>query len=300
MNNQSKKKDAIKELSNLNINEISDKTNIDSACLKAILSSDFEFLLGKNVRAYIKILEREYSVDLGEWMGNFDEFCRQNSTSSQAIPIPIYRENIYKKESQGGEKWLILLLSIAVIIGAIFYFKLYRIFDLFLDKNDTIEYTKTQIVEKVENNLIKVGVSVPKFDENNSLIGVTQDENKSLNALDKSIIKQDENLSSDQNATNNAEKTQILKAQILPKNQLYVMITDLELLKKRGVLVDKALDLNLSKEQLISAAHSNFVLKSGDTNETEFKGKDRVRFHIKNGEIKQISSDEYQRLQKVK
>ena len=58
MNNQSKKKDPIRELSNLNINEISDKTNIDVACLKAILSGDFEFLLGKNVRAYIKILER--------------------------------------------------------------------------------------------------------------------------------------------------------------------------------------------------------------------------------------------------
>lgn len=300
MNNQSKKKDPIRELSNLNINEISDKTNIDVACLKAILSGDFEFLLGKNVRAYIKILEREFGFDLSEWMEKFNEFCKQNSISSQTTLIPIYRENIYKKESQSGEKWLILLLSIAAIIGAIFYFKLYRIFDLFLDKNDTIEYTKTQIVEKVENNLIKVGVSVPKFDENNSLIGVTQDENKSLNALDKSIIKQDENLSSDQNTTRDVVKPQILKAQILPKSQLYVMVTDLELLKKRGVLVDKVLDLNLSKEQLISAAHSNFVLKSGDANETKFKGKDRVRFYIKNGEIKQISSDEYQRLQKVK
>ena len=287
-------------LKELGLSEVARRTHIEAEYLGYIVDKNFEKLARFNVKGFIKILEREFGFDLSEWMEKFNEFCKQNSTSSQTTLIPIYRENIYKKESQSGEKWLILLLSIAAIIGAIFYFKLYRIFDLFLDKNDTIEYTKTQIVEKVENNLIKVGVSVPKFDENNSLIGVTQDENKSLNALDKSIIKQDENLSSDQNTTRDVVKPQILKAQILPKSQLYVMVTDLELLKKRGVLVDKVLDLNLSKEQLISAAHSNFVLKSGDANETEFKGKDRVRFYIKNGEIKQISSDEYQRLQKVK
>lgn len=290
-----KKKDILKELEKIGIEEIAQKTHIGESYLKMITQKDFEGLLNKNATAYTKIIEREYGLDFSEWMSEFNEFKAQNLPNSTKMVEINLEKNIYKKDSKKAESVVLILLAILLLIGSVFYFKLYKFLDIFADDNKSVEYSKAKIVEEVEDNLVKVGVSVPKFDENNSLVGVTEDNNTALNALDKSILSQDKNIS-DINITKPSITVE-MNATIVPQNLLWLNITELSPRKERGFATSKNIDINLSKEQLISTGHSNFTIKNGEEI-MKFDGKDKVRLHIKDGNITQITKEIYEKLKK--
>ncbi|MDU5326503.1 MAG: hypothetical protein E6133_08060, partial [Campylobacter ureolyticus] len=58
------KNSALEKLESIGINEIAKTTHIEVDYIRWILQKDFDSLKDTNVKAYVKILEREYEVDL--------------------------------------------------------------------------------------------------------------------------------------------------------------------------------------------------------------------------------------------
>jgi len=280
--------------------EISEKTHIDIDCIQAILDSDFKALLNKNVGAYLKILEREYNIDLSEFKRKFEAFKSEHSNGKNPQQLRQKSANLYVKDNKKGENLLLILLFLLVLIFAIFYFKLYRFMDIFLDKNDTISYSDAKVVEKVEDELVKIGVSVPQFDENKTLVGISDDNGSNLNALDKSILSQQSDINAsarvmviDENST--AQMGEIVT--IIPNQLVWISINDLDTGKNASLATQEPFEINISKHQTVLTGHGNFSLQNGNK-KLEFSGKDKVRFHTNEGNISEISYDEYVNLNK--
>jgi hypothetical protein len=82
------------------------------------------------------------------------------------------------------------------------------------------------------------------------------------------------------------------KATIIPNVKLWVGAIFLEDKKRASYLSDEVIELDFSKDQLITTGHGNFTLKIGDM-EYSYAKEAPKRFYWKDGELKEISYQEF-------
>ncbi|MCI6989549.1 MAG: hypothetical protein MR902_08375 [Campylobacter sp.] len=308
---EEKKVNGINRLLEIGYDEILAKTHIEIEYVNALLNRDFDKLKGKNVRAFIKILEREYSVDLGELLDEYNIYAgdleddKKSLMSSLNSPLPDISH--YEKKSA----WYIWVIILVIAIWAVFYFRLYEITDkfpnLFGDKNITSVSSNATVIKNVETILEGVGVEIPKFDENNTIISYDEDKTNSelyselnasaTNALDKVIMLEnigDKNSSLDNNKSLGLTP-QEPKFSIIPKANLWLGMIDMKTGKKSTLTTDKPIEIDLNSETLILTGHG--LIDTNSSGEiSEFKNRNPLRFHIKDGAINEISYDEFLKL----
>ena len=313
---QQPKNSDLDKLKSMDLIEIARTTRIDAQNLEYIINKDFEKLANFNVKGYIKILEREFGLDLSDWLSEFEVAKEGFAPVKKAKVEQVYTRKMSPERSGGG--WLLWLLITVLLIAAVFYFGLYKSFNDFLgsllgEQNKTT-YSDAPIVNNTQKKLENIGIDVVSHNATDEKFALKSDANaaavadenlSSLNALDRSIrierasIKTEEN-STDGNATQSApapSKDIVLS----PRGKMWIGIINLKSGKKREMVINTpyVVASQGDEELLISTGHGMFELGKADGNVT-FSERNTQKFHVKDGNITKISADEFLRLNKGK
>lgn len=289
-NNKQMKNNDLEKIRKVDIDEIRRVTHIDASIISDILDEKFENLLDTNVIGLIRIIERDFKVDLSELSHKFSEYKNQNKTQKNEIRTKI-SPTLSKNNGSNLKLWLFVAIALAC---AIIYFQIYKFFKVF-EENNVTTYSNEEIVTNVENTLTNIGINIPNIDENitNRDINTTLDENSSLNALDLSISK-----TNTQNTDNNASTEQNIEIQtatIELKGKVWIGTIDLQTHKKQETTATNGYDIDLNKDQLIVTGHGEFKLKVGDEI-SQINDKNKQRFLVKDRKIEKIDENEFKRL----
>ncbi|MSN95698.1 hypothetical protein F1B92_00535 [Campylobacter sp. FMV-PI01] len=301
-------KNPLKALEEIGVVEISKKTYIDSDYIDLIIKKDFEALYGKNVKAFIKIIEREYGLDLSFWLDEYNAHAIVDIGSNHKNFFP----NSIKEELKITNKskvpliffWLIFL---GVIIWVLIKFELYKMINILNDENKTVQIysTNSTAIEQAEIKLENVGIKIAPIVENNDSKEITEkdfqdieeNQTKNLNALEKTALLENSNNKKEEVVENSSddEKSAFIKA----NDKIWIGVIDLKTGKKYSKNTSDKFELDLSKDQLILTGHGYFeIQQNGETK--NFKDKNPHRFHIKDGKILDISYDDFLKLNKGK
>lgn len=312
------KQDALKKLEKIGVSEIAKTTHIEAEYISYILEKNFEALKDKNVKAYIKILEREYEVDLQPWLdefnaNNIDDLTLKKETKFNS-PL---KQEVAITEHKKLPKFLFWLVLLIIIIWAIFNFKLYEI-DKFLNNENnktTLYSTNSTMIDETNSKLEKTGIEIlnptpslkfelKEINKTEADTDISQDLNQSLNALEKLTLL-DEN-STDQNfpiedEEDNQTKSLDLntKQGINPSEKIWIGMIDLKTGSKSTKTTDEFFEFDLDKDQLILTGHGLFTLTTKDKEE-KFSDKNPHRLHIKDGVVYEINYNEFLKLNKGK
>lgn len=315
------KNNALEKLESIGINEIAKTTHIEVDYIRWILQKDFDSLKETNVKAYIKILEREYGVDLQPWLDEFNANNIEDFTLKKETRFnnPLKQE-VAITEHKKLPKFLFWLVLFVIIIWVIFNFKLYEI-DKFLNFKDTkteVYSTNSTMIDETNLKLEKTGIEILNLDNKTPEFNIKEDEkelnneenleeivdeNESLNALEKlTLLNEDENLSNDnlnnkESLSENLAKDQ--KQGINPTEKIWIGIIDLKTGSKTTKTTDKFFEFDINKDQLILTGHGLFTLNTKEKEE-KFNDKNPHRFLIKKGDVSAISYDEFLKLNKGK
>ena len=314
---QQPKNSDLDKLKSMDLIEIERTTRIDAQNLEYIINKDFEKLANFNVRGYIKILEREFGLDLSDWMSEFE------TAKEGFVPVKKAKvEQVYTRkmspERGGSSSWLVWLLITVLLIAAIFYFGLYKGFNefwssVFSEQNKTT-YSDAPIVNNTQKKLENIGIDVVSHNVTEDKFAIKQDMNttpamdenlSSLNALDRSIrierasIKTEEN-STDENATQS--KPAPSKDIVLnPRGKMWIGIIDLKSGKKREMVINAPYVVASQGDEdlLIATGHGMVEVGKADGN-VSFNEKNTQKLRVKDGNVTKISTDEFLRLNKGK
>ena len=146
------KVDGVEKLKRISVRDIEQQTHIDVDTIESILSFDFKNLRKVKTKAMIKILEREYNVDLSEWVKKFDEYCNASPVEEQKHMkvMPTLKKYDQDAIGGGGIKWSFLIIFIVVLIVAGLLVKFPSIF------GDFLNYESTKNATSLENTLVNI------------------------------------------------------------------------------------------------------------------------------------------------
>ncbi len=313
---QQPKNSDLDKLKSMDLIEIARTTRIDAQNLEYIINKDFEKLANFNVKGYIKILEREFGLDLSDWLSEFEVAKEGFAPVKKAKVEQVYTRKMSPERSGGG--WLLWLLITVLLIAAVFYFGLYKSFNDFLgsllgEQNKTT-YSDAPIVNNTQKKLENIGIDVVSRNATEDKFAIKQDLNttpamdenlSSLNALDRSIrierasIKTEEN-STDENATQ-SEPEPSKDLVLSPRGKMWIGIIDLKSGKKREAVINSPYIVASQgdEELLIATGHGMFEVGKADGN-VSFNEKNTQKLRVKDGNVTKISNDEFLRLNKGK
>ena len=268
------------------------------------------------MKGYIKILEREFGLDLSDWLSEFEVAKEGFAPVKKAKVEQVYTRKMSPERSGGG--WLLWLLITVLLIAAVFYFGLYKSFNDFLgsllgEQNKTT-YSDAPIVNNTQKKLENIGIDVVSRNATEDKFAIKQDLNttpamdenlSSLNALDRSIrierasIKTEEN-STDENATQ-SEPAPSKDLVLSPRGKMWIGIIDLKSGKKREAVINSPYIVASQgdEELLIATGHGMFEVGKADGN-VSFNEKNTQKLRVKDGNVTKISNDEFLRLNKGK
>ena len=318
------KNNALEKLESIGINEIAKTTHIEVDYIRWILQKDFDSLKETNVKAYIKILEREYGVDLQPWLDEFNANNIEDFTLKKETRFnnPLKQE-VAITEHKKLPKFLFWLVLLVIIVWVIFNFKLYEIdkFLNFKDNKTEVYSTNSTMIDETNLKLEKTGVEILNLDDKAPELNLkatdlsseenleeVADENESLNALEKlTMLNEDKNLSNENLSSENLTDKEPLnenlakdqKQGINPTEKIWIGIIDLKTGSKTTKTTDKFFEFDLNKDQLILTGHGLFTLNTKEKEE-KFNDKNPHRFLIKKGDVSAISYDEFLKLNKGK
>lgn len=313
------KNNALEKLESIGINEIAKTTHIEVDYIRWILQKDFDSLKDTNVKAYVKILEREYEVDLQPWLdefnaNNIEDFTLKKETKFNS-PL---KQEVAITEHKKLPKFLFWLVLLVIIVWVIFNFKLYEIdkFLNFKEPKTEVYSTNSTMIDETNLKLEKTGVEILNLDDKTPELNLkgtdlsseenleeVADENESLNALEKlTMLNEDENLSSENLTDKEPLNKNLAKDQkqgINPTEKIWIGIIDLKTGSKITKTTDKFFEFDINKDQLVLTGHGLFTLNTKEKEE-KFNDKNPHRFLIKKGDVNAISYDEFLKLNKGK
>lgn len=295
--------DEFEKLKEIGIEKIFSKTHIDIEAIEFILSKNFEKLKKFNVIGFIKILEREFNLNLDDFKSEFIKFKSEHNENCNKINIwPQLDTYVNNKSSKNFGLILTILALLFLIIFYIYNFKIYEKFDfseIFHDKNRSTIYSDSKIVEVVSKKVEIPSVVFTKKDEN-----LSKKIEPEILDLNETIIKSDENLTSLQNLQEEQNSTSIeildtkeqnYKTFINPHSNIWIGIIDLKTKRKKSLQTEEIYELDLNKDAILITGHGNFELNiAGEIQ--NYTTKNSKRFLIKQGKIKEINFNEFLKL----
>ncbi len=327
--------DSIKELLEIGIKEISNKTFIHEDELERFLNGRFENINKTKAMGFIQILQREYHVDLSDLKHKYLSFLEENNLNEPKVKQSLIMEEV---KSEERKKSFFSLIFLFLAIGSIAYL---------IDKYDLLNFNKpsdinTAIVgeqkkedsssinlNKIENEDKKVNtktdgnsVDVHKVlkeskasensDNENKLVKTNQNldlsqlnsdlltSNQSADTNDSDINSSDSNnLVSESNTTNPNSEATTNEMYILPSAKVWIGTIDLNTLKKQDFLAAKGkrVDIDISDNKLIMIGHK-YIKIYFNGKLVKFKRKGPIRFKYIDGDLQEISRKEFNSLAK--
>ena len=298
--------DDVKKLEEIGLKEISEKTHIGMRNLEYIANSDFEKLNRSNTVGFIKIISREYNLNFTDWLEEAEQYWKNNRDYTLTPKIFVAQEP--KGHSKSILYIVFLIILVAILYGAyIFLNKKLDFFENPLVKKDTnYTYEDTPVVNKAKEALAENNISIGE--ENTTSNTIVAEENQSVvkseteinntNEVNNVVLPKEESkiLTKDKNIT----KTPIPKessAFISPNSKLWVGIIYLDNNKRKSFLGKEKLELNASRDQLITTGHGHFSMEFNGVMK-KFTSKNPIKLLIRDGNISVISNKKFKELNK--
>ncbi|BCX80114.1 hypothetical protein [Campylobacter sp. 19-13652] len=315
-------------LRELGVKEVARKTHIEPQIISLILEKNYDALAKYNVCGHIKIITREFDVDMSEWLSEYAAAVpySQGVKSCGAIDkIPPFTDSAERdvKPAGRGLMWFGFLIFVAAIF--VYFFSEHIGLDKFIqdmqEKKTQVVSPNLEQVEQAKRNLNEAneepkpsageGIQSQSIDDSSAL--ALQEAQEKVSASDEGAQNQEaqakEPADKTQDATPNTQDIVPAKSdtQALQDSPKKVQTASLKTLKKVWVGIinlktksKKSYDaaagrefvIDLSQTQLIVAGNGGVNLIT-DGKKQSFNPSGAVRLLVKDGAIKQISYDEF-------
>ncbi len=280
-----------------NIKDISKKTMISEFDLQILKNKEFDKINKSKGLGFIKIIEREYLVDLSKLKNELIAYLKEHNkiqnTEFFIAPPPKKKNN----------KIVAIFLLLLIIVAGIFYMIHFKNeHKIIINTNG---YKATPAIKEAKK---LVNIDLEKTNKSNkSVIDVSDinDSNESNNT-DKILSKEQNKTAINQSKTidnNVSNLSTFFKAKnnliIEPKTRIWVGEIDLDTHEKKSYTKDSNISIPINNSTLVVTGHGYFKLfyKGKKFN---FSTKSPIRFFIKDDNISQITKAEFIKLNKGK
>ncbi len=303
--------DNIEVLKDIGLKEISDRTHIEVKHISYIVNSEFDKLNRVNTLGFIKIISREFDLDLSQWFEEAEKYWDEHSVNSDSPQIFIAQKpSVWPKIIY---TFLTLLVLVAILYGAyLFLDKKLNFFDKSTSANDiNYTYEQTPVVKEAKKNLLEQNTTVDESDistvddvsDNNSdEISKTEVEDYEKNSTSAENIETAESVekvTEDKNVTLQVSDTDKgEKAVLTPNVKLWVGVIYLDDNSRDSFLGDGNFTIDLTRDQLITTGHGNFSISFDDGRVKKFNFQNPMKFMVKDGNLSEISLEKFKELNK--
>lgn len=280
----------IKVLEKIGLQEVCKKTHIEVKQLEFMVNRQYDKLNKINTLGFVKILSREYKLDLADWLEGFYAYWAENDALEDAQKEKIF---IRAKGERNYKKIMFLFIPLIVCFGV---YKAFSVLNIEIDIAGLINKAKLE-------TSITGYQSAPVVQEAAKSIGVKVEERKvesnSTNgtSVEAVVVNIDENVTEkievstiakvEKNGLNSKETPKNI-AILLPKRKIWVGTVFLDDFSRTITSDDKNITIDLTKRQLIKTGNGYFRLSYDGTVE-DFDEQGSSRFLVENGAIKKIS-----------
>ena len=289
----------INELKKIGVEKIAAKTRITQDKVQNILNLNYGAFNKTHARGFRQIIEREFSVDLSEWMEAFDTFHsapqeileqnEQNNNDEKNINIII--------ESTKKDKSASILIALLALLVA--FFLAFFAYNNFI-KNPSQSAESSEIVlDSVDDKGAESNLDSAIGDENaESMADSAIDalDSAKQNADSAGLTKQNiDSATSANNATstNIATSANIAQITISPNEPLWVGIIDLESRKKQQFSLSAERTISLEGDKIIRTGHSLFSISAPNLNKQFLGGNHAYLLYKVDSGLKEITHAEF-------
>jgi cytoskeletal protein RodZ len=275
-------KKGLEELKNLDYELIVSKAHIMQSTLEHIINKRFENLNPVKAKGFVKILEREFDLDLSDWMQEFDAYYSIKEPEISTI------DKLNAEVLKGGKKSsskLALSIFVATAVAGIGFFVYLQQKTLSEDANGS-----TSLQNEINDTNASMAFNI-SFDAN----GSDMNGSKELNATEhnKSVTATEANTTKPIAAATAAQGSFFVE----PVKKVWIGIRYMDTNKSKWfeTVAEHRFDFNSSREQLVAFGHSQVKVVTGAST-IESKAGGKIRYHYKNGKLKEIGEEEYNKL----
>lgn len=301
--------DSIKVLEEIGLYKVSQDTHIEQKYLRYMVDGDFDKLNRINTLGFVKILSREYNLDLSDWVEVFEDYWIQNRLNLEED------DKLFIVVDSGAGKakkrFVFFVVILFLIIAGIGY-------SVFTKENSysnnstyiTSTFSETPVVKETQEEISKLQeeqeantvqqIVEPKQEE---ILDVAPQED--INVTQEAVVEESSaSISSDEQNVSNGEEVLVTQtvsevfdnqAVITPKTKLWVGVIYLDNFKRRSYLGEGNFSIDLSRDQIITTGHGSFKLEiEGES--MEFSRQSPIRFQVENREVKEISWSRFKEL----
>lgn len=258
----------IRVLEKIGLQEVCRKTHIEVKQLEYMINNQYEKLNKINTLGFVKILSREYKLDLTDWLEGFYDYWAEHKSEDDAHKEKIFIRAKSDRSSKRGAWLFLLIFLIAGLFGVFSIFKGDLNSDMIMSLLD-----KT----KIETNQTSAFQSAPVVQEAATSLGVKVEErvvetNSSNSTVQAVVVSIDENLSrkveaNDSNASSvplpmlPESNTTLVKdlpknsAIIMPIKRIWIGFINLETFARKESTSDQNITVDLTKNQIIKTGN---------------------------------------------
>ncbi len=302
--------DNIEVLKDIGLKEISDRTHIEVKHISYIVNSEFDKLNRVNTLGFIKIISREFDLDLSQWLEEAEKYWDEHSVDDDSPQIFIAQKpSVWPKIIY---TFLTLLVLVAILYGAyLFLDKKLNFFDKSASGNDiNYTYEQTPVVKEAKKNLLEQNITVDERDistvdvsgnksDEVSETAVEDYEKNSTSVENTETAESLEKVTEDKNVTLQVSDTDKgEKAVLTPNVKLWVGVIYLDDNSRDSFLGDGNFTIDLTRDQLITTGHGNFSISFDDGRVKKFNSQNPMKFMVKDGNLSEISLEKFKELNK--
>lgn len=306
--------DALKKLQEIGIEEVARVTHISYAKLDAIIHKRFNELDRTITQGFIRILEREYGVDLSAWMEEYREFYDELH-SDDPDEDKVF---VAAKEEKSGKSFLLWLVVLVLLIGGGWY--------LFQNKEQVLPWFDSEkdaskgsfhSASEADLSSSSLAASFQKF--NHQIKEAQENSQKAMDVADDqaaalAVEENDQNETEatpvvqsndkDENVSLAADETEVAEAlpepsvkevRIEPKARMWVGIIHLDTRTKEDFTTEETINVPLESPLLLVTGHGDATLVVDD-NRTYLNRQNPVRFYYDGERFRMVSVAEFLKL----
>ncbi|MDR0580361.1 MAG: hypothetical protein LBG21_07165 [Campylobacteraceae bacterium] len=268
-------KDGIEKLEDIGLREVSRKTYIELNYLKLMVNKEFSSLQRVKTLGFVKIIQREYDINMDDWVKEFEEYFQQDNhekpkeQNSDTILEP--RKNTKRSKS-------------IYTVFAVLFLILFMIFAYSFTRGRTGHIESIPIISNItiENDTVEDAlddIDVRQLDD------ITINEDSIINMTDEDSTNETDDI--------NQQTIKNLKAKISPNTTVWIGVIELATSKKHSYLQEHDMDIDLNKEQLIITGHGDFTLKAENISDRTFDPRKKTFFYVSDGKINEVKENEF-------
>lgn len=304
--------EALRKLQEIGLEEVARVTHISYTRLDSIIHKRFGELDRTSTQGFIRILEREYGVDLSVWMAEYREFYDELH-SDDPDEDKVF---VAAKEERGGKSFVFWLLLLILAGGGGWY--------LFQNKDQVLQWVGLNQSDSAEqkndvqsrSSMKQTSSSIQGMTFETSKVSTSESQKSSTGAMGASENLQSGTKETEQNETETivgtqaavldsntsvapaetvaSEKVEVLpepsvkEVRIEPRTRMWVGIIHLDTRTKEDFTAEEAINIPLEGPLLLVTGHGDATL-TVDDNSTYLNRQNPVRFHYDGERFRMVS-----------